>query len=231
MSWLGIQELRKATGVTAKDLAEKIDKDASYVSKIEKGYIINTSYDTVMSMAKVVADTEAIKSGKVDLNDYDSEFAKLVLSCRIDDMKEMYQFSKNNQEFEDYAFLIKYLKKEDMKTFMTLAKYRKSEVLFNTHKESFIQSVLQESGAKSINEFLKILNRKKQFITFNINIDFEEIVKGEFEVIIDSISEELNNKYGLMKQVGLEEIIQHDYESTHEDEPEGEVEIILPEPQ
>lgn len=229
MSWLGIQELRKATGVTAKDLAEKIGKDASYVSKIEKGYILNTSYDTVMSMAQVIADTEAIKSGKVDLTSYDSEFAKLVLSCRVDDMKEMYQFSKNNKEFEDYAFLMKYLKKEDIETLMTLAKYRKSETMFNAHKENFIQSVIQESGAKSINEFLKILNKNNQYINFNFNINFEEIVKGEFEEIIDVISEELNNNHELLKQMGLEQIIQKDYETTDED-IEGETEIIMPEP-
>lgn len=230
MSWLGIQELRKATGVTAKDLAEKIGKDASYVSKIEKGYIINTSYDIVMSMAQVVADTEAIKSGKLDLNDYDSEFAKLVLSCRVDDMKEMYQFSKNNKEFEEYAFLMKYLKKEDIETLMTLAKYRKSETLFNTHRESFIQSVLQESGTKSINEFLKILNKNNQYINFDFNINFKEIVKGRFEEIIDVISEELNNNHELLKQVGLEQIIQKDYEGTDEN-IEGETEMIMTEPQ
>lgn len=230
MSWLGIQELRKATGVTAKDLAEKIGKDASYVSKIEKGYIVNTSYDTVMSMAQVVADTEAIKSGEVNLNDYDSEFAKLVLSCRVDNMKEMYQFSKNNKEFEDYAFLIKYLKKEDIETLMTLAKYRKSETLFNKHKEKFIQLALQESGTKNIKEFLKILNKNNEYINLNFNISFEKIAKGKFEEIIDIISKELSNNYELLKQIGLEQIIQKDYDPTGED-IEGETEIIMPEPQ
>lgn len=229
MSWLGIQELRKATGITAKDLADKIGKDASYVSKIEKGYILNTSYDTVMSMAQVIAASEAIKSGKVDLNDYDSEFSRLVLSCRYAYMKDVYDYVKENKEVEEYSKIIRNLNNDDLNTFRAVINYRRAEKGYNQIIDEFKREILKQSKARNIKTFFKDLTNHKKEIIFQMNINAEILMEENFDDSITSILDLLEFKVEDIKQYGIESII-NEMDCYGEGEDTDE-EIELPKPE
>lgn len=229
MSWLGIQELRKATGITAKDLAVKIGKDASYVSKIEKGYILNTSYETVMSIAQVIADSDAIRSGKVDLNNYDSEFSRLVLSCRYDYMKDVYNYVKENKEVEEYSKIIRNLNKDDLSTFAALINYRSAEKRYNTIIDELKKEIIKQSKAKNIKSFFKDLTNHKKELNFLLKIYSESLLEEDFDESITSILGLLECKVEEIKQFGLENIIDEiDCYGELEDTDE---ELEIPEPE
>lgn len=229
MSWLGIQELRKATGITAKDLAEKIGKDASYVSKIEKGYILNTSHETVMSIAQVIADSDAIKSGEVDLSNYDSEFSRLVLSCRYHYMKDVYNYVKENKEVEEYSKIIRNLNKEDLNTFTALINYRSAEKRYNEIINELKNEIIRQSKAKNIKSFFKDLTNHKKELIFSLKIYSESLLEEDFDESLTSILGLLECKVEEIKQFGLENII-HEIDCYGELEDTDE-ELELPEPE
>lgn len=209
MDWLGVQELRKATGITAKEVAEKIGKDATYVSKIEKGYILNTSYDTVMSIAQVIANTEAVKSGEVDLNDYDSEFSRLVLSCRFAYMKDVYDYVKDNKEVEEYSKIIRNLNNDDLNTFRAVISHRRAEKRYNKIRDEIKKEILKQSKAKSIKKYFKDLRNANQKITLKIEIDAENFIEEDFDEGIDWILSEMEDYSNTLKIYGLENAVQY----------------------
>ena len=229
MDWLGVQELRKATGITAKEVAEKIGKDATYVSKIEKGYILNTSYDTVMSIAQVIANTEAVKSGEVDLNDYDSEFSRLVLSCRFAYMKDVYDYVKDNKEVEEYSKIIRNLNNDDLNTFRAVISHRRAEKRYNKIKDEIKREILKQSKAKSIKKYFKDLQNAKQKITLEIEIDAENFIEEDFDESIDWILSEIEDYSSTLKMYGLENVVQYieGLDSTYDNDEEFE----MPEPE
>lgn len=229
MDWLGMQELRKAAGITAKEVAEKIGKDATYISKIEKGYILNTSYDTVISIAKVIADSEAIQSGKIDLNDYDSEFARLVLSCRFNYMKDVYDYVKNNKEIEEYSKIIRNLNNDDLNTFRAVISHRRAEKIYNEIKNDLNREILKQSKAKNIKKYFKDLKSSNKKITLKIEIDAEDLMEDDFDESINWILSELDDYKSKLELFGLEECVSEiEGKSVNEDD---EMEIELPEPE
>ena len=76
MWYTELKKIRVAIGMQAKELAEKVGKSATYISRIESGAIINTSFELVSSIARVIAESDEIKSGRVDLSEYNSDFSK-----------------------------------------------------------------------------------------------------------------------------------------------------------
>lgn len=229
MDWLGMQELRKATGITAKEVAQKIGKDATYVSKIEKGNILNTSYDIVMSIAQVIANTEAIQSGEIDLNDYDSEFSRLVLSCRFAYMKDVYDYVKENKEVEEYSKIIRNLNNDDLNTFRAVISHRRAEKRYTKIKDDFKRRILKQSKTKSIKKYFKNLRNENEKIILKIKVDTEDFIEENFDESINWILSEIEDYISRLEMYGLEEIA---------DESEGkcfnqdeEIEIDLPEPE
>lgn len=229
MDWLGMQELRKATGITAKEVAKKIGKDATYVSKIEKGNILNTSYDTVMGIAQVIANTDAIESGEVNLNDYDSEFSRLVLSCRFAYMKDVYDYVKENKEVEEYSKIIRNLNNNDLNTFRALISHRRAEKRYNKIKDEFKKEILKQSKAKSIKKYFKDLRNVNQKITLKIEVDAEDFMEENFDESINWILSEIGDYTDRLKMYRLEECVNEcEGGCVNEDE---ELEIDLPEPE
>ena len=229
MSWLGIQELRKAVGITAKELAEQIGKDASYVSKIEKGNIINTSYETIRNMAQVIANSEAIESGEVDLNDYDSEFSRLVLSCRYAYMKDVYDYVKENKEVEQYSNIIRNLNNDDLNTFRAVISHRRAEKRYNKIKDNFKRELLKQSNAKNIKSFFKDLQSKNNEIIFEIKVDAENFMEENFDDTITSILNWLEVRTDAINTYGLDGIINELYEYEAENDMDKEIEMPDPE--
>lgn len=207
MSWLGIQELRKAVGISAKELAEKIGKDATYISKIEKGNIINTSYETIRNMAQVIANSEAITSGKVDLSEYESEFSKLVLSHRYDYMRDVYEYIKRNKEVEEYSQIIRNLNEDDLNTFKAVISQRRSEKRYNQIKYELKTEILKQSNSKNVKSFFKDLQQRKQKITFEIEIDAEGFLVSDFNNYITSLLDLFEDNVEAIKTYGIENII------------------------
>lgn len=229
MDWLGMQELRKATGITAKELAEKIGKDATYVSKIEKGYILNTSYDTVMSIAHVIANTEAIKSGEVDLNNYTSEFSRLVLSCRYAHMKEVYDYVKENKELEEYSKIIRNLNNDDLNTFRAVISHRRAEKKYNKIKDGLKKEILKQSKAKGIKKYFKDLDNTNQKMTLKIALDIDTLIEESFDESIIWILDEIEDYSKRLNMFGLEECL--DKIEGGDENHDEESEIDLPEPE
>ncbi|MDU3724291.1 MAG: helix-turn-helix domain-containing protein, partial [Clostridium celatum] len=122
MWYTELKKIRVAIGMQAKELAEKVGKSATYISRIESGAIINTSFELVSSIARVIAESDEIKSGRVDLSEYNSDFSKLVLSYRYETMKDVYDYVNENKEVEQYSNIVRYLNKGDMDLFETVAR-------------------------------------------------------------------------------------------------------------
>ncbi|MGG7199275.1 helix-turn-helix domain-containing protein [Clostridium butyricum] len=196
MKWMGIQQLRKDCGITAKEMGEKIGKDATYISKIEKGNIVNTSYETIMAMASVVADSDVVKNNKVDLSRYDTEFAKLVLCCRYDYVKDIYKYVTQNKEIEQYSKVVRNLLESDLDTFNALINYRRLNKEYSDLKEKLEEEISNEIKEKSIKKYLKDLAKDNAQIKINIEIDVKDLLEYNFdkcvkEIIFDSMINEI----------------------------------------
>lgn len=226
-NWLGIKELRKAVGITAKEMGEKINKDATYISKIERGAIANTSYGVIMGMAQVIANSEAIKSGKVDLTDYNTEFSKLVLSCRYDYIKDVYNYVKKNKEVEEYSKIVRNLTESDIDTFSALVNYRRLNKEYCNLKEKIQNEILNQTGEKEIKKYFKNLSMEKIEIYIKGKIDLKDLMEYSFDEAVESmILGSIKSKIRDIKESGIEtcETVNYEFARANE-ESDDECEI------
>ncbi|MDU3520904.1 MAG: helix-turn-helix domain-containing protein [Clostridium saudiense] len=232
MWYTELKEIRLAIGMQAKELAEKVGKSATYISRIESGAIINTSFELVSSIARVIAESEEIKSSKVDLNKYNSDFAKLVLSYRYESMKDIYDYVNKNKEVEQYSNIIRYLNKGDIDLFETVARYRVAEGNFNDAKKGLEQVILMNSGKNSINEAAKMYNKEGYRLVFPMKakIEVEEIIKGDYSSFLDVLTNEINYLTEHMKGFGIGNLLEMKCHSEVSEGDEYKGEIILQEP-
>lgn len=231
MWYTELKEIRVAIGMQAKELAEKVGKSATYISRIESGAIINTSFELVSSIARVIAESNDIKSGKVDLNKYNSDFAKLVLSYRYESMKDVYDYVKKNKEVEQYSNIIRYLNKGDIDLFEAVARYRVAEGNFNDARRSLEEVILIDSGKKNINEAAKMYDKEGYRLVFPIKreIEVEEIIKGDYSDFLELLTEEIKHLTEHMRGFGIDSLLGLKYYSKESDNNE-DGEIILQEP-
>lgn len=226
-----LKEIRMAIGMKANELAEKVGKSATYISRIESGAILNTSFELVSSLARVIAESEDIKSGKVDLSKYKSDFSKLVLSYRYESMKEVYDYVKENKEVEQYSNIIRYLNKGDIDLFETVARYRIAEVDFNEAKKGLEKVILIEAGKESLSEVTKMYDKEGYRLAFQIKdkIDVEDIVNGSYSDFLGILSDEMNHLVEVVSISGIDSLlaVKHQSEVVGEDEIE---EVVLQKP-
>lgn len=175
---LGMKELRKATGMGLKELSELVGKSSSYLSRIESGSIVNTSYETMLNIARAIADTDAIKSGKIDFENYNSDFGRLVLSCKYDELKKVYDYTKDNKDIEYEAKTMQYLNLNDLNVFKDLGKYRKGVIEYEDAKKQFLETIEKLNGYEYIKECKKSLG---EIPTVNIEIPIEDIIKSGYD--------------------------------------------------
>lgn len=225
-----LKELRLAAGMQAKELAERVGKSATYISRIESGAIINTSFELVSSIAKVISETEAVKSGKVDLSKYSSDFSRMVLSYRYNEMKDVYDYVNQNKHVEEYSNIIRYLNPGDIDVFQVIAKYRAAESEFNTSKKKLEEAVLAEMNMKSIDEVIKSLDKEGYEININIKIPADEIIKGDYSMYLNLITDEIKDRTEDVSSYGIEAIIEGKPWSGVISNSEDDIEIELQEP-
>ena len=208
MWYTELKKIRVAIGMQAKELAEKVGKSATYISRIESGAIINTSFELVSSIARVIAESDEIKSGRVDLSEYNSDFSKLVLSYRYETMKDVYDYVNENKEVEQYSNIVRYLNKGDMDLFETVARYRVAEGEFNDAKKKLEQVILMNSGKKNLNEAAKMYEKEGYRLVFPMKrkIEVEDIIKGNYSME-DSLY--LVEKIGIYSMGGTDKLIQN----------------------
>lgn len=231
MWYTELKKIRVAIGMQAKELAEKVGKSATYISRIESGAIINTSFELVSSIARVIAESDEIKSGRVDLSEYNSDFSKLVLSYRYETMKDVYDYVKENKEVEQYSNIVRYLNKGDMDLFETVARYRVAEGNFNKAKKNLEQVILMDSGKKSISEVAKMYDKEgyRLVLPMKDKINIEDIINGSYSDFLEILSDEMKHLTEYMRGFGIEELLEMKYpDEVANDEYEGE--IILQEP-
>lgn len=155
----GVKELRVAINMPAKVLSEKVGISPTYLSRIEGGRIEKTSYETMLNLAQVIADSDAIVEGKVDLDEFDSEFARLVFGCRYKELKRVYEYSREHQFAQEYEQIIKYMNQGDLDTFRTVAKYREAETRFKKVREKYLEMVMLSTKSKNLEEALNQLDQ------------------------------------------------------------------------
>ena len=185
-----LKQLRLAVGMPAKELAKKVDKSATYISRIESGAILNTSFELVSALAKVIAETESIKSGKVDLSNYNSDFSRMVLSYRYDDMKRVYNYAKENKYVEQYSNIVKYL-----------------EADFNIAKEKLERAILKERGMDTLDEVVNSLRKEDCEIVLDVKIPLQLVIEGNYSDYMSLLSEEMEWRTEGLKNYGIEAII------------------------
>lgn len=196
---LGMKELRKATGMGLKELSELVGKSSSYLSRIESGSIVNTSYETMLNIAKAIADTDAIKNGKIDFKNYNSNFGRLVLSCKYDELKKVYDYTKDNKEVEYEAKTIQYLNSNDLNVFKDLGKYRKDIMEYEDAKKQFIEMFEKLNGFEYIKECKKSLG-ETPVIKFEVPI--EDIIKNGYDKFSGIVTNEILNSVENLKFFG-----------------------------
>lgn len=225
-----LKELRLAVGMQAKELAEKVGKSATYISRIESGAIINTSFELVSSIAKVISETEAVKSGKVDLSKYNSDFSRMVLSYRYNEMKDIYDYVSENKYVEEYSNILRYLNPGDIDVFQVISKYRAAESQFNISRKQLEEEILSEMNMKSIGEVFKYLEKEGYEININIKVPASDIIKGEYSKYLNLITDEIKDKTESLRNYGIEAIIAGKPWNVGVADCEDEIEVELQEP-
>ena len=184
-----LKEIRLAIGMQAKELAEKVGKSATYISRIESGAILNTSFDIVSSIARVIADNEKIKSGEVDLNKGDIDLFETVARYRVaernfnDAKKELEQAILMDSKKNNFNQVVKMYEKEGYRLVLTMKD--KIEV------EDVIKG--------NYNDFLEILTNEMRCLTENIKlVGIDELIE------MKQYPSEIDNDYE-DKEVILEE--------------------------
>ena len=223
-----LKELRIAIGMPAKELAEKVGKSATYISRIESGSILNTSFDLVSSIARVIAENEKVKSGEIDLDKYSSDFSKLVLSYRYESMKSVYDYVKENKNVEEYSNIMKCLNKEDINLFEVVGRYRMAEEKFNKAKERFKEVILLNTGNKNFKDVMKNIKKDGYKIQFEVKIDADDVMDKGYEEFMNIISDEISFKAEIVKQLGIEGVVRDNSEYSFNEE-EGEIILEKPE--
>ncbi|MDU5261758.1 MAG: helix-turn-helix domain-containing protein, partial [Clostridium celatum] len=215
MWYTELKEIRIAIGMQAKELAEKVGKSATYISRIESGAIINTSFELVSNIARVIAESNDIKSGKVDLNKYNSDFAKLVLSYRYESMKDVYDYVKKNKEVEQYSNIIRYLNKGDIDLFETVARYRVAEGNFNNARKGLEKVILMGSGKKNINEVAKMYDNEgyRLVLPIKMKVEVEDIIKGDYSDFLELLTDEIEHLTEHMRGFGIDRLLELKYYS------------------
>lgn len=82
------------------------------------------------------------------------------MSYRYEQMKDAYDYVKENKEVEKYSNIIRYLNDGDIDLFETVARYRVAERNFNDAKREFKEAILMDSQKKNINEVVKICEKE-----------------------------------------------------------------------
>lgn len=184
-----LKEIRLAIGMQAKELAEKVGKSATYISRIESGAILNTSFDIVSSIARVIADNEKIKSGEVDLNKGDIDLFETVARYRVaernfnDAKKELEQAILMDSKKNNFNQVVKMYEKEGYRLILPMKD--KIEV------EDVIKG--------NYNDFLEILTNEMRCLTENIKlVGIDELIE------MNQYPSEIDNDYE-DKEVILEE--------------------------
>lgn len=184
-----LKEIRLAIGMQAKELAEKVGKSATYISRIESGAILNTSFDIVSSIARVIADNEKIKSGEVDLNKGDIDLFETVARYRVaernfnDAKKELEQAILMDSKKNNFNQVVKMYEKEGYRLILPMKD--KIEV------EDVIKG--------NYNDFLEILTNEMRCLTENIKlVGIDELIE------MKQYPSEIDNDYE-DKEVILEE--------------------------
>ena len=229
---LGMKELRKATGMGLKELSELVGKSSSYLSRIESGSIVNTSYETMLNIAKAIADTDAIKNGDIDFENYNSDFGRLVLSCKYDELKKVYDYTKDNKDVEYQFKTIQYLNSNDLNVFKDLGKYRKNVMEYENAKKEFIEIIEKLNGFEYIKECKKSLG---EVPTINFEIQIEDIMKNSYDYFSRLITDKILYSIDDLKFFGT----MWDVFSTSsqccgiesDQEKDDEVEYSIPEPE
>ena len=234
MWYKGLRELRKAVNMSVKELAEQIGKSPSYISRLESGSIHNTSYENVLMMAKVIAKTDAIVNGDVNLDEYDSDFAKLVFGCCYKKLKNVYDFSMENKEARKYAETLPYLQEGDWDMLRALSAYRLAEAEFELSKAFLKRNILASTETQSIEEAQKkIYSQGCAIRDMEVRIPLDLVLNGKCEEVMNAVSDWIEYEAGLIGVDGITKgtFIYEDYytgsigENDSDDNVEWEINI------
>ncbi len=205
MWYEGLKQLRIAIRMPSKELAEKIGKSPTYISRLESGAIQNTSYDTVLSMAMVIAESDAIVNGEVDLNQFDSDFSKLVFGCRYQQLKYVYDFAKENKYVEECGSILKYMNEGDRESFRAVGKYRSAVNEFERAKSEVKNMIKLQTGQDTFKEALKKINEDGCVLNeLVIEIPMQDILSMNYDKFMNIISENLQHELEISQYAGIE---------------------------
>lgn len=232
MSSLGIKEIRKALDITAEQLGKEVGLSASYILRIESGNVQNPSFTTVAKLAEVIANTESVKNGNVDLNQFDSHFSRLVLSFRHKEIKEVYDFVKDNKDIDVYVEMVKYLLPSDMNTISSLIEYRKLSNELDSAKQRLKDTIIKYSDTDSYEETVKIISFRNLFNNaIDIDYEMEELLLGNNKFDGKLLSRILLSMADVIELRGIECIYKSDdeinkFNTSVDEDDDKEQEII-----
>jgi transcriptional regulator with XRE-family HTH domain len=187
MSGLGIKEIRKALGITAEQLGKEVGISSSYILRIESGNVQNPSFATISKLAEVIANIDAVKNSKVDLNKFDSDFAKLILSFRYSEIKEAYEFVRDNNNIQEYTDMVKYLSQADMNTITTLIEYRKQQYRLIEARNKLKETIMKDCKNRNYEEVLGVL-KFNEVLNESLNFEMQEFLSNENKPDIDMLA-------------------------------------------
>ncbi|MBM7872249.1 transcriptional regulator with XRE-family HTH domain [Clostridium pascui] len=218
MRSLGIKEIRKALGMTAEQLGKEVGISASYILRIESGNVQNPSFATISKLAEVIASTEDVKNGKVNLNEFDSDFGKLVLSFRYSEIKDAYDFVRNNNNIEEYSQMVKYLSEDDMNTITSLIEYRKVQHGFIEARKKLKNAIIRYSKNKNYEEAVCNINFKL-LLDESLDLDYEiqELLLNEGKLNIDLCSKILLSMSEDIEHYGIDNFEKYDNQYSKDD--------------
>lgn len=213
MSGLGIKEIRKALDITAEQLGKEVGLTASYILRIESGNVQNPSFATVSKLAEVIANTESVRSGEVDLNQFDSCFSRLVMSYRHKEIKEVYDFVKGNNKIDLYVEMVKYLSQPDMNTINCLIEYRKLQHELNAARRKLKNTVMKYCDRDNFEKTVKNIDFRS-LLNYSLDIDFEmeELLTNDTKNDMNFLAQILLSMSDVIELQGIESISKCDEE-------------------
>lgn len=94
-----IKDIRNKAGMTAEELATKVNMTRNYISRLENGAIASPSFNTVYRIADVLSKTKVVKQSDIKLDNYKTPFAFLVKAYLThQDVERQYIYKTANDD-------------------------------------------------------------------------------------------------------------------------------------
>ncbi len=212
MSNLGLREIRKALGISSEEVGNAIGMNPAYLLRIENGTIENPSYNTLIKIAEYFNNLEDIKNGTFKIEQYDSDFSKLILSFKYNELKEAYAYVKNNDDIKLYIDMSRFLSHGDLDAIKSIVHYRKSMSKFLTAKDNFKNSIAKNYKRKSIEEAIKNIDFNSLFhSSIDMNYEIEELVLNSDDYYQDFCSKLLEAISTSLERIGVDNFLKDDH--------------------